>query len=46
MVCYTLGPDLQAELLVMDETGGKGPSLALPADKNALSAFLLSHFQV
>lgn len=46
MVCYIPGPDLQAELAVMDETGVKGPILALPADKNALSCFLLSHFQV
>lgn len=46
MLCYIPGPDLQAELVVMDETGAKGPILALPADKNALSCFLLSHFQV
>lgn len=46
MVCFILGPDPQAELVVMDETGVKGPILALPADKNALSCFLLSHFQV
>lgn len=33
MVRDILGPDLQAELAVMDETGVKGPVLALAADK-------------
>lgn len=30
-----MGPHLQAEQVVMDETGVKGPILALPANKNA-----------
>ena len=46
MAHYILGPDLQAELAVMDETGVKGPIPALLADKHALSCFLLPHFQV
>lgn len=30
-----MGPHLQAEQVVMDEIGVKGPILALPANKNA-----------
>lgn len=46
MACYVLGADLQAEPVVMDENEVKGPILAPMADKNALSCFLLPHFQV
>jgi len=46
MVRYGQGSVCQQNQQMMDETGVKGPILALLADKNALSSFLLPHLQV